>query len=372
MRLDLGGVTVLARDTAGLRLGMASGGALDAVEAEGIRRAAAAASEAHLVLFVADAASTGACSTGSDSIVSLGAAVGAAAGAGACADGGIAGSALAQLLQGVEGARDRSTCDDEGDAGGDDDCAPLLPVLFVLNKCDVAGAAQDTAALFGPAFASSFGAIGVDGGGGGGGGGIGGSVSGCGHAGAALRRGVNVVGEARVSCRTGAGVEALLRAIEEKVRALAEGDDGLGEDSSSRGGISGRGSDGNGRSTTSARGLGAVAAEPALLTRERHRRHARGCLEALDAFLALVSPRRGDNDGDDDDDDDNDGHHEGDGGDGYRAGNPGCRRQRGWGAPVEVAAEELRIASRELGRVVGAVDVEEVLDVLFRDFCIGK
>jgi tRNA modification GTPase len=42
------------------------------------------------------------------------------------------------------------------------------------------------------------------------------------------------------------------------------------------------------------------------------------------------------------------------------------------GLGLDVAAEELRIASTELGRITGAVDVEEVLDVIFRDFCIGK
>jgi tRNA modification GTPase len=35
-------------------------------------------------------------------------------------------------------------------------------------------------------------------------------------------------------------------------------------------------------------------------------------------------------------------------------------------------AEELRIASRALGRLTGRVDVEDILDVVFRDFCIGK
>lgn len=40
--------------------------------------------------------------------------------------------------------------------------------------------------------------------------------------------------------------------------------------------------------------------------------------------------------------------------------------------PLDLAAEEFRIASTELGRITGAVDVEELLDVIFRDFCIGK
>lgn len=38
----------------------------------------------------------------------------------------------------------------------------------------------------------------------------------------------------------------------------------------------------------------------------------------------------------------------------------------------EILAEELRLASRALGRLTGKVDVEDVLDVIFRDFCIGK
>lgn len=37
-----------------------------------------------------------------------------------------------------------------------------------------------------------------------------------------------------------------------------------------------------------------------------------------------------------------------------------------------LASEELRLALRALGRLVGAVDVEDLLDVIFRDFCIGK
>jgi len=38
----------------------------------------------------------------------------------------------------------------------------------------------------------------------------------------------------------------------------------------------------------------------------------------------------------------------------------------------ELAAEELRRAVRALGRLTGRVDVEDLLDVLFREFCIGK
>jgi tRNA modification GTPase len=74
-----------------------------------------------------------------------------------------------------------------------------------------------------------------------------------------------------------------------------------------------------------------VGAESALVTRERHR-HA---LE--DARDALRRALRGDTAGRED-----------------------------------LLAEELRIAARALGRLTGRVDVEDVLDVIFRDFCIGK
>jgi tRNA modification GTPase len=38
----------------------------------------------------------------------------------------------------------------------------------------------------------------------------------------------------------------------------------------------------------------------------------------------------------------------------------------------EIVAEELRLAARALGRITGRVDVEDVLDLVFRNFCIGK
>ncbi|WP_192251848.1 tRNA uridine-5-carboxymethylaminomethyl(34) synthesis GTPase MnmE [Mesorhizobium caraganae] len=38
----------------------------------------------------------------------------------------------------------------------------------------------------------------------------------------------------------------------------------------------------------------------------------------------------------------------------------------------ELRAEELRLAADRLGRIVGAVDVEDLLDVIFSQFCIGK
>ena len=58
-----------------------------------------------------------------------------------------------------------------------------------------------------------------------------------------------------------------------------------------------------------------------------------------------------------------------------------CRRLRrrwtralavGRSGQEELIAEELRLAARALGRLTGRVDVEDVLDVIFRDFCIGK
>ena len=39
---------------------------------------------------------------------------------------------------------------------------------------------------------------------------------------------------------------------------------------------------------------------------------------------------------------------------------------------IEFAAEELRLAMRALGRITGHVDIEDILDVVFKDFCIGK
>ena len=41
------------------------------------------------------------------------------------------------------------------------------------------------------------------------------------------------------------------------------------------------------------------------------------------------------------------------------------------GSP-ELVAEDMRLAARALGRITGRVGVEDVLDVIFKDFCIGK
>jgi tRNA modification GTPase len=74
-----------------------------------------------------------------------------------------------------------------------------------------------------------------------------------------------------------------------------------------------------------------AATESALVTRARHRRALQETVAALNR--ALASDRGG---------------HE------------------------ELIAEELRTAATTLGRLTGRVDVEDILDVIFREFCIGK
>lgn len=52
-----------------------------------------------------------------------------------------------------------------------------------------------------------------------------------------------------------------------------------------------------------------------------------------------------------------------------------CREalDRGLQAPVvELKAEDLRLAVQALGRITGRVEVDDVLDLIFREFCIGK
>lgn len=49
--------------------------------------------------------------------------------------------------------------------------------------------------------------------------------------------------------------------------------------------------------------------------------------------------------------------------------------KHGLAAPAgqpELLAEDLRLATRAIGRITGRVDVEELLDFVFRDFCVGK
>ena len=40
--------------------------------------------------------------------------------------------------------------------------------------------------------------------------------------------------------------------------------------------------------------------------------------------------------------------------------------------PFELVIEDIRLAARALGKITGRIDVEDLLDVVFRDFCIGK
>lgn len=74
-----------------------------------------------------------------------------------------------------------------------------------------------------------------------------------------------------------------------------------------------------------------------VVTRARHRHHLSETVKALDSF---VSGRSG--------------------------------ADMKYNLPMDLAAEELRIASKQLGAITGAIHVEEVLDVIFNDFCIGK
>ena len=59
----------------------------------------------------------------------------------------------------------------------------------------------------------------------------------------------------------------------------------------------------------------------------------------------------------------------------HRAALEDCRAalvRFGAAALPELAAEDLRAAAGALGRITGRVDVEDMLDILFREFCIGK
>lgn len=42
------------------------------------------------------------------------------------------------------------------------------------------------------------------------------------------------------------------------------------------------------------------------------------------------------------------------------------------GGDIEMMAEDMRLAAQALGRITGRIDVEDLLDRIFRDFCIGK
>ncbi len=69
----------------------------------------------------------------------------------------------------------------------------------------------------------------------------------------------------------------------------------------------------------------------ALISRERHRVKLKDCLKEIDKFLKKEQSK-----------------------------------------DLELAAEDLRMATRHLGGIVGKVDVEEILGSIFKDFCIGK
>ena len=74
-----------------------------------------------------------------------------------------------------------------------------------------------------------------------------------------------------------------------------------------------------------------ITSDDILITRERHRQHLQQCLDYLNNF-----------------------------------------KQKKDIEDFDKAAEDLRLATRHLGMIVGKVDVEEILGSIFNDFCIGK
>jgi tRNA modification GTPase len=74
-----------------------------------------------------------------------------------------------------------------------------------------------------------------------------------------------------------------------------------------------------------------ISSSNVLITRERHRVKLNECLKEIDKFL-----------------------------------------KKDQNKDIELAAEDLRMATRHLGSIVGKVDVEEILGSIFKDFCIGK
>ncbi|MDA7544789.1 tRNA uridine-5-carboxymethylaminomethyl(34) synthesis GTPase MnmE [Candidatus Pelagibacter sp.] len=74
-----------------------------------------------------------------------------------------------------------------------------------------------------------------------------------------------------------------------------------------------------------------ITSDDILITRERHRQHLEQCLEHLKNFS-----------------------------------------KKNEAEDFDKAAEDLRLATRHLGMIVGKVDVEEILGSIFNDFCIGK
>ncbi len=75
-----------------------------------------------------------------------------------------------------------------------------------------------------------------------------------------------------------------------------------------------------------------INSEDILITRERHRQHLEQCVHHLQKF----ENKKNDNE------------------------------------DFDKAAEDIRLATRHLGMIVGKVDVEEILGSIFNDFCIGK
>ena len=39
---------------------------------------------------------------------------------------------------------------------------------------------------------------------------------------------------------------------------------------------------------------------------------------------------------------------------------------------IELTAEDIRLAAREIGKITGRIEVDEILDKIFGSFCIGK
>ena len=74
-----------------------------------------------------------------------------------------------------------------------------------------------------------------------------------------------------------------------------------------------------------------ISAEDTLITRERHRQHLEQCIFHLDEF---------------------------------------SKKEKN--SDFDKATEDIRLATRHLGMLVGKVDVEEILGSIFNDFCIGK
>ena len=52
--------------------------------------------------------------------------------------------------------------------------------------------------------------------------------------------------------------------------------------------------------------------------------------------------------------------------------NRGVRMLSSSGFDAEIVGEEMRLALRSLGRIAGRVDIDDLLDVIFGEFCVGK